>query len=448
MNTVTRFLLAAAHLNNDIVYRDIKKVYIDKNLKSMPPEIGVDMPLLIDEAKKGRKRLVGRNVILLCIVAVIIFAVGISPLHLVIGFTIAWIVELYLAFAQRSYVVQNFLPLRDYSETQEQYISSQNLIVSGGFSPFLGSGKNVSAWSFAIDLTKSAAKSEETRPVTMPELYTELDASMDNLEIESLVSADQLFIFGSDIEAAKIDRENNSVPKTTVNQDTIDLYKGTNSPLVRHYKVYRVPFSDGELVLSVYMRFAKIGKYLFVESTSFLLPPLYDELKTLQNVRAINTAKQFVVIVATAFLKAIVNWLIALFWLASKVGDILKHIQYHVETREAKSNPRYNFGWNESLRERWSKAFFDKYFQVLDNDMFLKIMEKRILDSIIDSLSARGISTEVLQERQNLIINEGVMVTGGSLSADSLTVGKGAKSSYKYKFGFRKGGRNVQETTQ
>ncbi len=60
--------------------------------------------------------------------------------------------------------------------------------------------------------------------------------------------------------------------------------------------------------------------------------------------------------------------------------------------------------------------------------MYLNVVQHRLLDSIISSLERRGIDTADIKQRGTTILNNGVMVTGGTIQAQSLAVGKGAKA--------------------
>ena len=60
--------------------------------------------------------------------------------------------------------------------------------------------------------------------------------------------------------------------------------------------------------------------------------------------------------------------------------------------------------------------------------MYVKLVENRILDSTIDFLDDHLIDTSGLRSRQETILNNGVIVTGGSVEAQNFTVGGRAKS--------------------
>lgn len=72
---------------------------------------------------------------------------------------------------------------------------------------------------------------------------------------------------------------------------------------------------------------------------------------------------------------------------------------------------------------------YRRYFQKLDKEMHLKILERQILDTIVRFLDARNIDTSDLKERQTTILNNGLVVSGsGSIQAESLAVGPQAQA--------------------
>ena len=66
---------------------------------------------------------------------------------------------------------------------------------------------------------------------------------------------------------------------------------------------------------------------------------------------------------------------------------------------------------------------------------YFKIIDKRIFNLIGDFLESKNIDPSEFKERETSILNQGVIVSGGSLSGENITVGKGAK----FQFGVKKG---------
>jgi hypothetical protein len=75
-----------------------------------------------------------------------------------------------------------------------------------------------------------------------------------------------------------------------------------------------------------------------------------------------------------------------------------------------------------------SKYKFRIYFQQLDRDMHFKTVEICIIDAIVAYLAELGIDTSDIKERRTAILNKGVMITGGTVNAESVVAGTEAKS--------------------
>jgi hypothetical protein len=58
--------------------------------------------------------------------------------------------------------------------------------------------------------------------------------------------------------------------------------------------------------------------------------------------------------------------------------------------------------------------------------MYAKLLERRVLSLILEFLDDHDVDTSELVERQSIILNSGVMVSGGTLQADNLAVGERA----------------------
>jgi hypothetical protein len=92
-------------------------------------------------------------------------------------------------------------------------------------------------------------------------------------------------------------------------------------------------------------------------------------------------------------------------------------------------NPMYNYGVDQSIREWAASSQYRMHFQKLDKEMHIKTIEQNLLDAIIDFLDEHDVDITSLRERQTAILNNGVIVTGGSIQADNMAVGKQAAAS-------------------
>jgi hypothetical protein len=198
---------------------------------------------------------------------------------------------------------------------------------------------------------------------------------------------------------------------------------------VRHYKRIRVVDWSGELALSVFLRFSKLSERLFIETSYFLLTPVKEEFHQADSTNPQPTARQWLRLafesaVQTPFLLT----LSPLFLIGRPLNWWASWNQRRETRRTIAENPGFNYGATTSIRETASDGVYRRYFQKLDKEMYMKMLERSILDSIIDLLDSKGVDTSDLNERKTTILNSGVIVSGGSIEAKSLAVGRRARA--------------------
>lgn len=101
--------------------------------------------------------------------------------------------------------------------------------------------------------------------------------------------------------------------------------------------------------------------------------------------------------------------------------------QRRKEERRILEDPSFDYGATFSCRQWASPHQYRRYFQKLDKEMYFKVLEKNILDSILTFLEENNIDVSELKQRQAMILNNGVIVSGGSMTTENLAVGEGAK---------------------
>lgn len=95
---------------------------------------------------------------------------------------------------------------------------------------------------------------------------------------------------------------------------------------------------------------------------------------------------------------------------------LLKHV---------KRNAFFDYGAPVTALDRARSSQYSRYFQMLDKTMYIKMLERTILDSVVDVLDEHGIDTDELVERRSTIINNGIMAS--SVDAQNIAVGPGAQ---------------------
>jgi hypothetical protein len=82
---------------------------------------------------------------------------------------------------------------------------------------------------------------------------------------------------------------------------------------------------------------------------------------------------------------------------------------------------------------RWPQSdaqsrHYRRYFQQVDRDLSTKFIDRQVLDTIVDFLDAHNVDTSQFAEQRSMILNNGLLVSGGEFTAGSVAVGEQARA--------------------
>jgi hypothetical protein len=450
----TRFLSASALLLGES-FRSRVLNHVKDKYRAVAPELGLDLGLLVRVCKfiDNREIMYRYFFVFLGVVAVLVgFAsLGAALAVFMLG---AWGLQGYKSYEEQRRLSQYFSKARydpdvvanKFTAYLDAELASgipedgQNIIVFEGFSPFVGAGIDLGGWSFAVDLShpkKQLGKEEEPIPFEASELNASIKEAINSLGFEGAVVKDCLFVNGVDV------REDNTIlpnmlgrPTQQVAPETLNQYMKRIDTRVRHYKWIRVYDWGNELVISHFLRCVLKGENLFVEISRFLLTPLdtkYRQIDALTSKTWWDAVGLFMTALVVGPFAALFAWLALLVKMGKFISSRLG-FEDRRRRREIKSNPLYDYGVALSIRESVSSPRFVHYFQRLDREMYVKILEREILDTIVEFLDDHNIDTSEIKDRQTTIMNQGIIVQGGDVEAQSLAVGAGAQAIASQKF--------------
>jgi hypothetical protein len=308
-----------------------------------------------------------------------------------------------------------------------------NVTAYSGFTPFVGAGTRLDPWSFAVNVC--AGKREELggrrepKAFEVEELYDHVTEQLAAMSLPGLELEDRLYVNGRDV------REQGPVffdaagerPRAAVAPEVVTAFLRRPTHAVRHYKVIRVTDWQGELVWSMFLRFVRVADSLFVESSDFLLLPVKERYHQIDAVRPLPTLPDLARVALASLWTAVA---LSLLWPLFAARKAMRWFRQASERRgvrrELRGDHFFDFGAAVSLRERASSGRYQHYFQQLDKQMYAKLLQRRVLALVVEFLDDHDIDTSELVERQSTILNNGVMVSGGTLQAESLAVGEGA----------------------
>jgi hypothetical protein len=308
----------------------------------------------------------------------------------------------------------------------EELVASQqgNTTVYSGFLPFVGAGFEVGGWSLVVDLRKGKPSLGPPSAVDPGEVYAAVREAIEALGIPNLSVEDRLYVQGTDIRSdPDLLPEPTGRPASTIDTAVVQSMIGNSTQRIRHYQCIRVVDWRGELVVSLYLRFPIQSGRMFCEYNNFLLPALKEELHRADALGTSLELRQVVSIFRRSGLATLGLW-------PRSPRVIFKPLTRTREgsrqLKEVERNPLFDYGARHTALDRVRSTHYRRFFQRVDKEMYVKVLERVVLDKIIEVLSAHGIDTSPIDETRATIINHGVMTGGGSVTAQNLAVGSSA----------------------
>lgn len=446
----TRFLCASALLEG-YPFRRMVLQRSKELCRGFAPEIGIDLELVMRVCKFMEARELGYYLIFfgLSLLALLIVFITRSTSILLLFLIAATAIQLYKTLDDRYRLLPFFTKEKfdpeliknkfsaDLTADEQASIppADQNLIVYRDFTPFIGAGIDLNGWSFALDLDCAKEHMGSKLPIVtfeLTELYSAIEQAIRSANFRGLQIKDFLYVSGADIRDDRtILPQLLSCPITRVPADIMARYSAASDTRVRHYQWIRILSWSNELVVSYFLRFAIQGQNLFIELNRYLLTPLNFQYREVDAIRSLTWRNMLGLIIASPF-SALFS--IAYAWVAllNKLSDGLSQATggaTRKRKRLVQENPLYNYGADTSLRGQVASQKYMRYFQKLDFELYIKVVEREILDTIIDFLDSHNIDVSQIRERQTTILNSGVFVQGGNVNAQTMAVGSSAQAT-------------------
>jgi hypothetical protein len=424
----TRLMCTAAYLDHAFA-QDVVDEIIHERHRAIAIPTGVDIATVAKHCLAACRQKIVRDGLLTLdvILSIVLFLTKHSILWLALGYLVACAIALWDTWSATYLVVVKRLNPRDFAAHQapspvdpqlvrriEELARDQrgNLTVYSGFMPFSGAGLKLDDdWSFLIDLNKGQGDvfGERSTPseLSVAELYAEVASALGALGMENLEIRDRLFVSGSDVRNDTDLLSNpQGPPRAWVELDVLKKYMLAPTHQIRHYRCIEIVDWRGELVLSLFLRFAISNGRLFCELNKFVLVPLKEELHRLDHMGGGIQLRDVVKMIGRSATAAP-----GLSIRAPKVffRPLGRSMEAASTDRQVARDPFYDYGAPVTALDRVRSTRYRRYFQRLDKEMYDKFLERSVFDSLVTVLDRHGIDTAELVERSTTIINNGVM---------------------------------------
>jgi hypothetical protein len=452
----TRYLCATAYLNGRFRGHVIRQL-VEERHNALAVSYGIDPVAVLKHCLAARRLDTIRTLLLTVCVLLAVVAYLLTPslpaaslLLWFVSLLVAWTVIAWHRWRTEFQIVRgqcskglfdrSHAPPCQNREAEEacrqvEHAQGGNVMIYSGFSPFVGCGTNIGGWSFAVDGSLGKAQMGgylQPKSFHIRDVYQTIGHMLRTLNLPNCTLEDKVCISGLDVRGdEKFLPEALGRPVTKIDTSSMGEYVANSSTTARHYQNFRLVDWSGELILNAFLHFSHTAHNLFVEVTYCLLVPLDERYRWVDSLNPVPTWRDWLRLLVVSGLKAVFiwpAWLGYLFQLLNR--PIAKWLRQHEKRKMVQQNPAYDHGAHGSLREHASSSgLYRRYFQKLDKEMYVKILEGQILDTLVGFLDERDIDTSLLKEMQSRIINSGIIVSGGgTVEAHTLPVGRGSTS--------------------
>jgi hypothetical protein len=301
---------------------------------------------------------------------------------------------------------------RRYQAAFERVDRSGNLVVYRGEKPFVGAGKPYRPISFAIPLEPANGSGDDVGGFSLSELYDhiahELLALRESHSLapgerlsglteteQVIVPASELLVnFGNPMSTLALPDLHQPPPDSVV-ADRLALLAEDSLEWMRYYRCFRVETWDRDVTLSIFLHLGAGERMLYLEWTPCLLWPVHEQYRRVDEVPIAPLAP---------LRGGFVDMLRLPYTLPARTVGLFRRLG--TRYRAGAVWPR-RYGSLLSLREMGSGDETRNYFQDLDVDRYVKVLQRRMIRAVGEFLEQRKISsTEFVTQAMSVTFNQ------------------------------------------
>jgi hypothetical protein len=322
-----------------------------------------------------------------------------------------------------------------------------NVILHGGYSPFVGAGSVARAWSVAMELRRKSEPGAETGSaqatveIDSVQLNSDIRARLLALRAENLPERERVpGLYVLDHVAAAGERYQGDVlldpttrvPYAVATADAIEAIIRHPQGGLRYYQRVVIgmegkavvaagdrlvaPAQDQQLVISAFSHIAVEGGLLYAEFLATVLPPIDARFQVVDQLHPTTT--KLLWRATRDSLRYLMQGSVGAPWRMLRTGWRMATTGSRMENADRGSRElrSYNVGARLGARELAAAERPTTYLQELDAKKYTKIVERVVITAILDHLEARNIDTSEYRGQFTMIQVSGTMITGGTVT--------------------------------
>ena len=443
MHEATRYMCAAVYNNRQYRSRVLQELLHEK-FRATTSCYGVHLPTLLYHSLAARRRMLLRNLALVsCTLLLVLFP---RPIGYICALCATWSIVAFESYSRRRFILAGSLSKVRFRlvDTPDERRSSGGdsdpnrdsipLIVHGSYGPFAGCGFRLDNWSIAVNTNKGREEfgvRKQPKEFAIGELYQRIQIALTALKLPSCHIDHVVCVHGRDLRNTDSRFFEGPLhrPRLRVPTDTLAIIDNDMTQPARHYLRAQCLAWHGELVFFMFLRFQQASGSLFAECATTLLTPIREDYRSVDSMDPAPPARALALATLGALILAPVQYAASLFIAILAAGEIAA--RFFKRWRDRRSILRigdFNYGPRQCIRELASSQTYQRYFQHSDKELYTKVLERQVIDVLIEFLDEKGVDTSDLRRRLVVVENRGVVMSGGEIRADSLAVGSAARA--------------------
>jgi hypothetical protein len=179
---------------------------------------------------------------------------------------------------------------------------------------------------------------------------------------------------------------------------------------------------DQEVVVSAFVYVAVEGHMFYLQFVPTSLAPIEDRYHVIDHLPKVSSSKFLVKVVLDAARTAFRDLISAPFGVYGTLRLMRReHKAFQEEVTDSKDFVHADIGARISVRQFGARLWPRTYLQQLDVAKYTQIIERLVLETVLDFLVARGVDTAAYRAAAQAIYNSGVIV-GGNVRNSNVTV--------------------------
>jgi hypothetical protein len=317
-------------------------------------------------------------------------------------------------------------------------LESSNVIVfsglSHGITPFTGSGKQISSWSITMDIASAGCDDDgglrRIERFDAADLHDWLAREVPDNTLPGLTSSERLYVSG--VSAPLVPHlvpKPRRAPRPRIPDAVLTNVLRSPTDYARTYLCFEKCAWGGQFVFSYLFRAEILRKTLFVEGVALAMLPLADRFCGAERIPVETSAR-----ISYCLRSIVPDLLVAL------LGRILARL-VRVAAKRPSAEGRQptpgtdmdvvvDYGAINSIRALAATDKMPWYFVSVDEEMYLSVLQRRILENTVRFLREHGVDTSEFERQQTKIINRthfGNILNIGNVSGSGNVFGDNAR---------------------